>query len=142
VLFIKAFAIVAARRPVLRQTFQRWPWSHIYQHPENVAMLAIHRVLDGEPWVFHARFESPESQTLTHLQFALNRYLNEPATKIFRKQWQLSGLPTFARRFLWWWTLNVAVHHRARRLGTYFFTTLAGKGVEIQDPPDLWWQIA
>lgn len=134
-LFIKAFGIVAARRPVLRQTFQSWPWPHIYQHPKNVAMLAVHRVFDDEPWVFHARFDEPESQTLTQLQLGLDRYLNEPVTRIFRKQWQLSGLPTIARRWLWWWTLNVALSKRAHRIGTFFFTTLAGKGVEIQDPP-------
>ncbi len=134
-LFIKAFGIVAERRPVLRQTFQRWPWAHIYQHPRNVAMLATHRMLNNEAWVFHARFEQPERQTLLQLQFGLNRYLNEPADTIFRKQWELSGLPTFARRFLWWWTMNIALSKRAHRLGTFFLTTLAGKGVEIQDPP-------
>src|SRR3954465_3307973 len=32
-IFIKAFGLVAARHAVLRQTFLRWPWPHIYQHP-------------------------------------------------------------------------------------------------------------
>lgn len=135
VLFIKAFAIVAARRPVLRQTFQRWPWPHIYQHPDNVAMLATHRVHQDEPWVFHSRFERPEQRALIDLQYNLDRYTTEPVEKIFKRQWQLSGLPTFARRFLFWWTLNVSVANRAKRIGTFFFTTLAGKKVEIQDPP-------
>jgi len=135
VLFIKAFALIAIQRPVLRQTFQRWPWNHLYQHPYSVAMLATHRMLDDEPWVFHSRFEKPDEQTLAQLQHALERYTSEPVKKIFRKQWQLSGLPTFVRRILWWWTLNIAVHQRTRRVGTFFFTTLAGKGVEIQDPP-------
>ena len=135
VLFIKAFAIVAARRPVLRQTFQKWPWAHIYQHPFNVAMLATHRELDGEPWVFHSRFERPETQSVLILQHSLYRYTSEPPKKIFRKQWELSGLPTWLRRILWWWNFNVSVSQRARRIGTFFFTTLAGKGVEIQDPP-------
>jgi hypothetical protein len=135
VLFMKAFALIAARRPVLRQTFQRWPWPYIYQHRNNFAMLATHRMHDDEPWVFHSRFEQPELQPLAGLQFSLDRYTTDPVKKIFRKQWQLSGLPTFLRRLLWWWTLNVSVKNRARRIGTFFFTTLAGKGVEIQDPP-------
>jgi len=134
-LFIKAFAIVAANRPVLRQTYQRWPWPHIYLHPINVAMLATHRIHEDEPWVFHSRFEQPEIQSLLELQSSLERYLNEPVKKIFKRQWELSGLPTLARRVLWWWTLNVALSKRTRRVGTFFFTTLAGKGVEIQDPP-------
>ena len=135
VLFIKAFAIVAANRPVLRQTFQRWPWAHIYLHPYSVAMLATHRMHQDEPWVFHARFEKPDLQSLTELQSRLDRYVTEPVPQVFRMQWQLSGLPTFVRRVLWWWTLNIALKKRTRRIGTYFLTTLAGKGVEIQDPP-------
>ena len=31
--------------------------------------------------------------------------------------------------------MNVEGKQRARRVGTFFLTTLAGKGVEIQDPP-------
>lgn len=134
-LFIKAFALVAAQRPVLRQTYQRWPWPHIYLHPINVAMLAVHRIHRNEPWVFHARFEQPKAQSLINLQYGLDRYVNEPPEQIFRRQWELSGLPTIVRRILWWWTLNVAVSKRTRRVGTFFFTTLASKGVEIQDPP-------
>ena len=135
VIFIKAFGIVAAKRPVLRQTYQRWPWPHLYQHAQNVAMLATHRMHREEPWVFWSRFVSPETQSLSALQANLDRFLTEPPNKVFRQQWQLSGLPTFLRRFLWWWTLNIALAKRARRSGTFFLTTLAGKGVEIQDPP-------
>ncbi len=135
VLFIKAFGIVAANRPVLRQSFQPWPVAHIYQHSKNVAMLATHRVHVDEPWVLWSRFVQPEQQSLTSLQARLDRYLTEPIPQAFRQQWQLSGLPTFFRRILWWWTLNVSLSKRANRAGTFFLTTLAGKGVEIQDPP-------
>jgi hypothetical protein len=135
VLFIKAFGIVAADRPVLRRTYQRWPWPHLYQHTQNVAMLATHRIHQDEPWVFWSRFTQPEQQSLTDLQNRLDRYLTEPVIQSFRQQWQLSGLPTFLRRMLWWWTFNVSVSKRAHRSGTFFLTTLAGKGVEIQDPP-------
>ena len=134
-LFIKAFGIVAADRPVLRQTYQRWPWPHLYQHSQNVAMLATHRIHRDEPWVFWSRFVQPEQQTLLEMQARLDRYQAEPVSRIFRQQWQLSGLPTFLRRMLWWWTFNIAVSKRAYRSGTFFLTTLAGKGVEIQDPP-------
>ena len=134
-LFIKAFAIVAAERPVLRQTFQHWPWPHLYQHRQNVAMMAIHRIHQDQPWVLWGRFSQPETQSLVDLQTRLERYQAEPVPKIFRQQWQLSGLPTFLRRILWWWTLNISLSKRASRSGTFFLTTLAGKGVEIQDPP-------
>ena len=134
-LFVKAFGTVAANREVLRQTYQRWPFPHIYQHEHNVAMLATHRTHQDHPWVFMSRFIEPEKQPLVALQAKLDRYLTDPVEKVFRQQWQLSGLPTFLRRFLWWWTFNISVSQRARRTGTFFFSTLAGKGVEIQDPP-------
>ncbi|HEX4073261.1 MAG TPA: hypothetical protein VHX68_18925, partial [Planctomycetaceae bacterium] len=42
-IFIKAFGMVAARYPALRQMYVPFPWPHIYQHPTSVAMVATHR---------------------------------------------------------------------------------------------------
>ena len=39
------------------------------------------------------------------------------------------------RRLLWSWTLNVGGPNRVRRSGTFFLTTIAGHGAEIQHPP-------
>lgn len=134
-LFIKAFAIVAARYRVLRQSYVEWPWPHILEHPHSIAMLATQRDHRGEPWLFWSRFARPEQCSLLEMQVALDRYQSEPIEKIFLQQWRLSGLPTVLRRCFWWWTLNFAGAKRAKRVGTFFLTTLAGKGVEIQDPP-------
>src|SRR5947209_5871481 len=43
VLFLKAYSLLAADYPVLRQALLRWPWAHLYQHPFSVAMLAVSR---------------------------------------------------------------------------------------------------
>lgn len=134
-LFIKAFALVAEKHPVLRQAYIEWPWPHVFQHADSVAMLATQREHRGEPWLFWSRFVKPEGRTLAEMQHALDQYQSEPVEKIFIQQWRLSGLPTFLRRCCWWWTLNFAGAKRAKRAGTFFLTTLAGKGVEIQDPP-------
>ncbi len=134
-LFIKAFGLVARDFPLLRQTYQRWPWPHLYEHPVSVGMLAIQREYRGEPWLFWGRFSQPESQSLIDMQKQLARYLNEPVTAIFKRQWQLSGFPTPVRRMFWWWTLNLAGAKGPRRTGTFFLTTLAGQGAEIQHPP-------
>ena len=69
------------------------------------------------------------------MQLSLDKYQTEPVEAIFPFQWQLSGLPQLLRRCIWWWTLNIAGGKRAKRVGTFFLTTLASKGVEIQDPP-------
>lgn len=134
-LFIKAFSLVAQKHAVLRQAYIEWPWPHVYQFAHSVASLATHRAHDGEAWLFWSRFVRPEERSLIELQQALDRFKSEPVEKIFLQQWQLSALPTFLRRCFWWWTLNFAGARRAKRVGTFFMTTLAGKGVEIQDPP-------
>ncbi len=134
-LFIKAFGLVAREVPVLRQIYQPWPWPHLYEHPHSVGMMAIERKIAGEPWLFWGRFTEPESQSLSDLQQQLSRYRNEPPKQIFKKQWQLSGLPWPIRRLLWWWTLNAAGSKRPKRAGTFFLTTLSGQGAEIQHPP-------
>lgn len=134
-LFIKAFGLVAREFPVLRQIYQPWPWPHIYEHPVSVGMLAIQREHQGEPWLFWGRFSEPESHSLISMQIALDCYLTEPIQDIFQRQWQLSAFPTPIRRLFWWWTLNAAGSKRPRRAGTFFLTTLAGQGAEIQHPP-------
>ena len=39
------------------------------------------------------------------------------------------------RRLLWSWTFYVGGPARVRRSGTFFLTTIAGQGAEIQHPP-------
>lgn len=134
-IFIKAFGVVAARCPALRQMYLPLPWPHIYQHPSSVAMLATHRDFGGEPWLFWSRFNRPEGRSLVDLQTALERYQTAPVEEVFPWQLQLSGLPTPVRRLLWSWTFYVGGPARVRRSGTFFLTTIAGQGAEIQHPP-------
>lgn len=135
VLFVKAFAMMAARCPQMRQAWFGIPWAHLYQHPHSVAMVATHREYKGEAWLFWSRFREPEHKSLAQLQADMNRYLSEPVDKIFKQYLKFSALPTFVRRLLWWWNLNVSGTARAKRTGTFFLSTLAGQGAEIQHPP-------
>jgi hypothetical protein len=134
-IFVKAFGLVAARYPVLRQMYLPLPWPHIYQHPTSVAMVATHRDFLGEPWLFWSRFKRPASRPLVALQAALERYQTAPVADVFPWQLRLSGLPTPVRRLLWSWTFYVGGPARVRRSGTFFLTTIAGQGAEIQHPP-------
>lgn len=134
-IFIKAFGLVAARYPALRQMYLPLPWPHLYQHPSSVAMVATHRDYCGEPWLFWSRFKQPEGRSLLDLQEALERYQTAAVEDVFPWQLQLSGLPTPVRRLLWSWTFYVGGPARVRRSGTFFLTTIAGQGAEIQHPP-------
>jgi hypothetical protein len=97
--------------------------------------VATHRDFCGEPWLFWSRFSSPEDKSLVRLQAGLDHYLCDPVETTFPWQYQLSGFPTPVRRFLWSWTLTIGGPNRVRRSGTFFLTTIAGQGAEIQHPP-------
>lgn len=136
-LFLKAFAIVAEQVPELRQTWYRWPWAHLYQHPFSVATMTVQRQISGEPWLFWGQIASPESKSVAEIQQAIDRFRDGDVRQVFRKQLQLAAVPMLLRRIIWWWNLNVATRSRAKRLGTFFLSTLAGRGAEIQLPPSI-----
>ena len=127
VLFMKAYAVVAAEIPQLRQAYCRWPWPRLCECGDNVAMVAINREHLGEERLCWGRFMSPESQTLAELQDALDAYQREPVDTIFRRQVRLSKCPTLLRRLALWLNLNFSRKRRSKRLGTFSMSTLAGQ---------------
>jgi hypothetical protein len=127
-IFLRAHALVAREQPVLRQAFVRWPWPHLVEARQSVAMLAIQREHQGQPRLCWGRFVAPENEPLAKLQSRLDRYTIEPVEQAFHKQVLLSRFPTWLRRVLWNWTLNVAGSKRAARVGTFSLSTLAGQG--------------
>tara|TARA_R110002072_G_scaffold302710_2_gene487621 strand:- start:132612 stop:133328 length:717 start_codon:yes stop_codon:yes gene_type:complete len=134
-LFIKAWGDVSSRHPILRQTWRTFPWPHIFQHQTSVANLAVSRVHDGVDWLCWGLIRSPEQRSLAEIQATIDAFNNEPVDRKFARQLKFSGLPTIARRAIWWWNLNIAGEKRATRLGTFSLTTVAGRGVAIEHPP-------
>lgn len=135
VLFLKAYAILARETPVFRQTWMTFPWPTIYQHDTSIGMLAIQREYQGEPWLFWGRFPAPENTTLSELQRLLDRYQHHPVEQIFKRYLLLSSIPNPLRQFIWWCHLKLSGATRAKRVGTFFLSTLASRGVEIDCPP-------
>ena len=136
-IFMKAYGLLSVQRPVLRQCFFRWPWRHLYQHPESVGTIVVSRRHADEDRLCWGRISRPESYSLASLQQRLDRFKNEPVETMFRRQLQISRLPTPLRRLLWWTTMNLSGRKRASRLGTFGMSTLAGQGAEIQQPPSV-----
>ena len=128
VLFLKAYAMLACDHAPLRQAYLRWPWPHLYEHPASVAMLAINRGTGVSERLYWGRFKQPESRPLTDLQALLDRYRTEPVETVFRGQERLSKLPGPLRRLGWWLGLNLSGDVRARQMGTFGLSTLAGQG--------------
>lgn len=137
VLFLKAYAIVAAVTPPLRQAFIRWPWPHLCEYPDNVAMLAVNCRFAGEDRLCWARFIRPERESLADLQASLDSYQKRPIEEAFKRQLQLSYLPAPIRRIIWRANLNFSGRHRSRRLGTFTMSSLAGQGAVNRFHPTL-----
>jgi hypothetical protein len=135
--FLKAYGLVAQETPELRQTWYRWPWNHLYQHPHSVGSITVHRPIGDQAWLFWGQIPAPESLSLQEIQQRINRFAEGDAKSVFKRQYQLAHVPTLLRRAIWWWNLNVAAKSRAKRLGTFFLSTLAGRGAEIQLPPSI-----
>jgi hypothetical protein len=137
VIFLKAYARMAATHPVLRQVYMSWPWPHLYEHHQNVATLVIQRRFEGDDWLFWGQFPRPETRSLTELQEHLDWYQQAPISEAYRRQLWLARRSTPLRRMAWWVLVNVTGKKRCQRLGTYFLSTISGLGAEIQKPPSM-----
>lgn len=135
-IFTKAFAAVAARRPEFRRAYIPWPWPHLYEHPNNIASIAIGRRYEDEDAVFFAHMRNPEKQGLGQIDSFLKYCKEEPVESIALFRWALkvTRLPLPLRRALWWFGLNTSGYRRAFRLGTFGVSVYSGTGSESLHP--------
>jgi hypothetical protein len=138
-IFTKAYAEVAAASPPLRQLYLPLPWPRLYQHPENIACVAVERRFGDDDAVFLAPLPRPEDQSLTDLDAVLRRYREQPLECIdpFRRALLLSRLPWPMRRWLWRLNLDLSGRRRAHFLGTFAVNVLAGLGAAPLAAPTL-----
>lgn len=136
-MFMKAYAIMSARRPSLRQLFMPWPWAHLHEHPYTVGRMTVAREHEGEEWVLFCRIVKPETLSLADLQQQLLDAKNKPVEEVerFRLQLKFSKLPTPLRRLAWWYCLNVSGYTRATTFGTFGMTTVSSLGGVSIHPP-------
>jgi hypothetical protein len=135
-IFTKAYGQVAAAVPELRRAYLAFPRPRLYEHPSNIASVAIERHYQDDNAVFFAQLRGPEGQSLRDLDAHLRRFKTEPIETIglFRRAVTVSRLPRWLRRFLWWTTLNLSGPKRARRLGTFGVSSYSGLGAESLHP--------
>jgi hypothetical protein len=132
-LFIKAYALVAARNPVLRQAYFRHPWPHLYEADESLASVAIARPFDGEPAVFFGLIHAPDQQPLRQLAGHFHDFRTKPVDQIrpFARLIRYTRYPLPIRRLLWWLGMNLSGRHRAKTVGTFGLSTVGSLGAGI-----------
>src|SRR5262245_57602228 len=135
-IFTKAYAFVAAARPELRRAYMSLPRPRLYEHPINVASIAVERRLGDEDAVLSAHICNPEKKGLQELDAALRRFKEQPIQSVggFRRVLLISRLPRPLRRFLWWFGLNGIGRKRAHFFGTFGVSVYSGLGAESLHP--------
>jgi hypothetical protein len=129
-LFTKAYAVVAARRPELRRALLPFPRRHLFQADESVATVAVEREYQGEPAVFFGHIRHPDRQSLRQLAHHLHRWRTHPVEHIrsFARLIRYTRLPWPVRRAAWWYAANVSRRWRMRVFGTFGVSVTAGDG--------------
>jgi hypothetical protein len=140
VLFVKAYGLLSAETPVLRQTYMPWPVGYVYEHPVSSARMTVAREHAGEEWVFFLQIVEPERRSLVELMEIIQESREAPVESItkFRQQLIFSRFPKFLRRIAWWVTLNVSARKRVARFGTFGLTTVSAAGAISIKPPSLY----
>jgi hypothetical protein len=130
-LFFKAYAIVAADRPVLRRHFVRRPWPYLYEYPENVGSVVISRYLEGDAALLYLPIVAPEKLPLREIERLLKEAHEKPIAEIpaFRRQVRLGRLPGFCRRTLLRLCIDWTTRQRVHQLGTFGMSVLADMGI-------------
>lgn len=130
VLFVKAYAAVAARRPELRRSYQPLPWPHFWTSDQNIASVAVERQYRGEPAVFFGLVREPQLLPLQELQRLLRHWQTTPVEKVrpFAKLIRYTKLPRPVRRLCWWHGRDFSGTKRANTFGTFGVSVTAGSG--------------
>ena len=96
----------------------------------------IEREHAGETILLGSKIRAPERQSLDAIDGHLRRLREAPIHDIsdFRQWLRVGTMPSFVRRFLFWHTLNLSGHKRAKRFGTFSISSLGNMGVEQHHP--------
>lgn len=135
--FLKAYALVAREMPVLRTWLARGIRPRLVTASESVATVAVNRTVDGSDRLFFAKMDHPDSLPLDMVQWLIHEWTTLPVEQLYRRQFQLEGLPGILRRTILSWNMASASPKRATRLGTFSLSTLAGQQALNRSHPTL-----
>jgi hypothetical protein len=118
-IWMKALALVGARRSELRTVYLPFPWARLYVHPQLVCTVPIERTWREAPALFFEQFTGPDNVALADLDDSLRRLRQVPIESVgsFRRLIRFARPPVFVRRLIWSFGLNWSGALRARHLG-------------------------
>ena len=129
-IFAKAFAAVAARRPEFRRTHLSHPWPHLWEADESVASIAIEREWAGESAVFFGFLKAPDKQPLVEMAAALEEWKTRPIEEVrtFCRQIRYARYPWPLRRLFWWLGTEWSGKKKAQNFGTFGLSLTGSAG--------------
>jgi hypothetical protein len=113
-----------------------FPRPRLYEHPYNIASVAVERSYREEREVFFGHIRAPETQSLVALQEHLRNYKEAPVEQVslYRRALRVSRFPLPIRRLMWRYALHLSGPGRARRLGTFGLSTYSALGAHSLHP--------
>jgi hypothetical protein len=127
-IFLRSYSIVCQEVPELRSLYFCMPWSRLYEHPNTVASITIHRPDDsGAERLIWARISHCETSSLQEIQRQLDDAVSKPLREVFRDGLRMERVPSCIRRLAWWLGMNWKPRQRAKKVGTFSVSTLAGE---------------
>lgn len=132
-IFMKAYALVAARVPELRTSYMKFPWPNFYQHPGNIATMNVERQVGDERTILYVHIRRPENRSLQEIDDIIRRHKEAPlhSIKSYQNAVRMSRIPWPFRQWIWWASLNVFGRRRCHNFGTFGITSVAGQGAGI-----------
>ena len=125
--FAKAHALASVDIPELRDLFVKRPLRHLYRHPASVLSVSIHRKDDqGTERLIWGQISNVETMSLVDLQNRFDQFVHAPLKTIYKDGLILEAAPVLARRLVWRWVMNWGARKRAKHVGTYSISSLAG----------------
>lgn len=133
-IFIKAYAIMAARSPEMRRAYMSLSWQRgLYEHGNSRATFIVERMVEGEEIPLYSSIEQPESASLAELNEQVRLAGTRPLEEIpeFRILRWLVHVPRPIRRFLWGVAFHWSGWGRAQWFGTFGITSTASLGAGL-----------
>lgn len=133
VIFSKAFAMLGRDYPVLRQSFMKFPWARIYEHPHSIAALNIERRLPTEDIVIFCLISRPENRTLAEMDAKVRYHRETPVEQLrcYIRSERMGKLPWPTRRHVWWASVNMFGRRRCHNFGTFSVSSIASHGAGL-----------